>query len=193
MTKFVRDPFRQYLNIPIKRDESACSSMRQHALCVRQTTPTENYKFSTRLRVWKRWWAHTTYYTILSNKYVVNDDDDDTHWTGWITHRELSTLRGWEEKREGRHVQSRSREVNAEEKIYEKLRFNRVGRNAWIHRQAFPRVLSMLSLQLWWIVIEWEHEWGICPHACLLDNWFSVKIHSWGWEPVREMICFQCH
>lgn len=23
------------------------------------------------------------YYTILSNKYVVNDDD--THWTGWIT------------------------------------------------------------------------------------------------------------
>lgn len=28
------------------------------------------------------------YYTILSNKYVVNDDD--THWTGWIT-RLLST------------------------------------------------------------------------------------------------------
>lgn len=24
------------------------------------------------------------YYTILSNKYVVNDDDD-THWTRWIT------------------------------------------------------------------------------------------------------------
>lgn len=46
------------------------------------------------------------YYTILSNKYVVNDDDD-THWTGWITQLLSTSEKGSpsvDEKKAGRGI-----------------------------------------------------------------------------------------
>lgn len=127
--------------------------MRQHHVrCVRQTRPLLKLYSIGLAREWKMR-AHTTYYTILSNKYVVNDDDDDTHWTGWITQSCQQFCRTGDESREEGRSHAVERDVGKwtqiggqRRKKNEKLRFNRVGRNAWIHRQAVSRDLSMPSL-----------------------------------------------
>lgn len=99
------------------------------------------------------------YYTILSNKYVVNDDDD-THWTGWITQLLSTQKRG---RAVVRQTGKRKNEI---------LRFNGVGRDAWIHRQV-SNLLPAYAIHNNYNELQFNEK---REHGKKLSTWFCLSI-----------------
>lgn len=133
---------------------------------------------------------HTTYYTILSNKYVVNDDDDDTHWTGWITQTCQHISKGSVVEKKRNLLCELLRDV--EMRNWDLIGW--AGMHEFIIEQFFSSPSTSNDADNYeglWFNEKKKRKRKSCPHACLFVIGFRQITVGGAWE-CALWICDPC-